>query len=61
MQNFAATRPAVLEKMVFEVAIFGNFPDIPELELSFPPYHMDDRMWRCEALRLAELPFLYFL
>ena len=37
MQNFAAIRSAVLEKMTFEVAIFGNFPDIPELKLSLPP------------------------
>ena len=29
-----AIRPAVLEKMTFEVAIFGSFPDIPELKLS---------------------------
>ena len=58
MQKFAAIRSAVLEKMAFEVAIFGNFPDIPELKLSLP--HMDGRMWRCEAVRLAELPFLYF-
>ena len=37
MQKFAAIRSAVLEKMAFEVAIFGNFPDIPELKLSLPP------------------------
>ena len=30
-ENFAAIRSAVLEKMTFEVAIFGKFPDIPEL------------------------------
>ena len=34
MQNFAAIQSAVLEKMTFEVAIFGNFP---ELKLSLPP------------------------
>ena len=28
-----------LEKMTLEVAIFGNFPDIPELKLSLPPEH----------------------
>ena len=33
MQNVAAKQSAVLEKMTFEVAIFGNFPDIPELKL----------------------------
>ena len=36
MQNFAAIRSAVLEKMTFEVAIFGNFPVIPEVKLSLP-------------------------
>ena len=60
MQNFAAIRSAVLEKMTFEVAIFGNFPDIPELKLSLPPEHMAGRMLRLLAVRLAELPFLYF-
>ena len=40
MQNFTAIRSAVLEKMTFEVAIFGNFPDIPELKLSLPLEHM---------------------
>ena len=33
MQNFAVIQSAVLEKMKFEVAIFGSFPDIPELKL----------------------------
>ena len=37
MQTFAAIRSAVLQKMTFEVAIFGNFPDVPELKLSLPP------------------------
>ena len=32
-KNFAAIRSAVLEKMAFEVAIFDNFPDIPELKI----------------------------
>ena len=36
MQNFAAIRSAGVEKMTFEVAIFGSFPDIPERKLS--PY-----------------------
>ena len=58
---FAAVRSAVLEKMTFEVAIFGNFPDIPELKLSLPSWIMEGQMWRCKAVRLVELPFLYFL
>ena len=33
MQNYAAIRSAFLEKMIFEVVIFGNFLDIPELKL----------------------------
>ena len=33
MQNFAAILSAVLEKIAFEGAIFGNFPDIAELKL----------------------------
>ena len=37
MQNIAAIRLAILEKMTFEVPIFGNCPDIPELKLSRPP------------------------
>ena len=37
MQNFAAIRSVVLEKIAFEVAIFGNFPNIPDLKLSLPP------------------------
>ena len=60
MQNFAAIRSAVLEKMTFEVTLFGSFPDIPELKLSLPSWVMEGRMWRCKAVRLAELPFLYF-
>ena len=40
MQNFVAIRSAVLEKMALEFAIFGIFPDIPELKLSLPPEHM---------------------
>ena len=60
MQNFVAIQSAVLEKMAFAVAFFGNFPDIPKLKLSILPQHMDGRMQSCEAVRLAELPFLYF-
>ena len=58
MQNFAAIRSAVREKMTFEVAICGNFPDIPEVKLSLPFWVMEGRM--CETVRLAELWFLYF-
>ena len=61
MQNFAALRSAILEKMMFELAIFGSFPDIPDLKLSLPSWVIEGRMWRCKAVRLAELPFLYFL
>ena len=61
MQNLAAIRSVVFEKMTFEVAIFCNFPDIPELKLSLPPDHMAGRMSHFVAIRLAELPFLYFL
>ena len=35
---------AILEKMTFEVAIFCDFPDTPELKLSLPPEHMAGRM-----------------
>ena len=61
MQNFALIQSTVLEKIMFKVAIFGNFPDIPELKLSLPQYHIAGRMWRWVEVRLAELPFLYFL
>ena len=61
MQNFPAVLSAVLEKMMFEVAIFGNILDIPELKLSLRPEHMAGMMWHWVAVRLAELPFLYFL
>ena len=37
MQNFASIRPAVLEKMTFEVAISGSFQDISELKCHFRP------------------------
>ena len=36
MQNNAAIRSAVLEKMTCEVAIFRSFPDIPDRKLSLP-------------------------
>ena len=44
MQNFVAIRSAVHEKMTFEVAILGSFPDIPELKLSLPFWLMEGRM-----------------
>ena len=31
MQYFVAIKSAVLEKMMLEVATFGNFPDISKL------------------------------
>ena len=40
---------------------FCNFPDIPELKLSLPPWHMYGRMWRWVEVPVADLPFLYFL
>ena len=52
MQNFAAIRSAVLEKMTFEVAIFGSFPDIPELRLSLPFWVMEAG---CDVVRLYVL------
>ena len=42
--NFVSKRSAVLEKMTFEVDIFGNFPDIPEQKLSLPFLVMRGRM-----------------
>ena len=47
--------------MTYEVAIFGNFADIPELKLSLLFWVMEGQMQRCKSVRLAELPFLYFL
>ena len=47
-------------EMPFEMAIFGNFPDIPKLKLSLPLEHIDVRMWRWVEVCLAELLFLYF-
>ena len=46
-----AIRSAVLKKMAFEVAIFGNFQDISKLKffqikISLPPWHMDGWMHR---------------
>ena len=45
MQNFAAIRSVVIEKMPFEVTIFCHFSDIPELKLSLPFWVMEGRMW----------------
>ena len=52
MQNFAAIRSAILEKMTFEVAIFGSFPDIPKLKLSLLSW-----LWKagCDVVRLYVL------
>ena len=61
MQNFSAIRSTILEKITFEVAIFGNFPDIPKRKLSRPPEHLIGWMWRWVEVSLADLPFLYFL
>ena len=52
MQNFAAIRLAVPEKMTFEVAIFGSFPDIPERKLSLPSWVMEGG---CDVARLYVL------
>ena len=54
MQNFAAIRSAVLEKMTFdhEVAIFGSFTDIPERKLSLPSWGMEGG---CDVARLYVL------
>ena len=50
MQNFAAIRntKSRSREMTFGVAIFGSFPDIPELKLSLPSWVMEGRMWRCK-------------
>ena len=57
MQNFAAIRSAVLEEKMFEVAIFGNFPDIPELKLSPPPVYGQPgvTLLRCTSCRVTVL------
>ena len=52
MLNFAAIRSAVLEKMTFEVAIFGSFPDIPEQKLSLPSWVMEGG---CDVAKLYVL------
>ena len=52
MLNFAAIRSAVLEKMTFEVAIFGSFPDIPERKLSLPSWVMEGG---CDVAKLYVL------
>ena len=41
-------------------AIFGHYPDIPELKLSLPFWVIGGRMSRCKYVRLAEILFLYF-
>ena len=50
--NFVAIRSAVLEKMTFEVAIFGSFPDIPEWKLSLPSWVMEGG---CDVAKLYVL------
>ena len=52
MLNFAAIRSAVLEKMTFEVAIFGSFPDIHERKLSLPSWVMEGG---CDVTKLYVL------
>ena len=52
MLNFAAIRSAVLDKMTFEVAIFGSFPDIPERKLSLPSSVMEGG---CDVAKLYVL------
>ena len=52
MQNFAVIRLAVLQKMTFEVAIFGSFPDTPERKLSLPSWVMEGG---CDVARLYVL------
>ena len=52
MLNFSAIRSAVLEKMTFEVAIFGSFPDIPERKLSLPSWVMEGG---CDVAKLYVL------
>ena len=52
MQNFTAIRSAILEKMTFEVAIFGHFPDIPELKCHF---RRGIRTAGCDVARLYVL------
>ena len=56
--------------MTFEIAIFGNFPDIPKLihcivtsAVLYMYGEPDVTLLRCTlyGVRLAELPFLYFL
>ena len=49
MQNFAAIRSTVLEKMTFEVAIFSSFPDITNLNS-----HFRSGLWKagCDVVRL---------
>ena len=54
-------KSAFFEKMTLEVAISVVFRINPELKLSLPFRVIEGQMWRCKPVRLAELPFLYFL
>ena len=40
--------------MTFKFAIFGSFPDIPELNLSLSSWVMEGRMWRCKTVRVLQ-------
>ena len=57
MQNFAAIRSAVLEKMTFEVAIFGSFPDVfTEIVTSVLEYGRPDvKLLGCTSCRVIVL------
>ena len=60
MLNFNKLRFIVYE--IFDNShLFLTDPRIAELKLSLPFWIMEGRMWRCKYVRLAELPFLYFL
>ena len=63
MQNFAEIRTAVLEKMTFEVAIFGNFAGYSRTEIVTSVLGHESRpdATFAKTVHLAELPFLYFL
>ena len=41
MQNFVALRSAILENKTSKVAVFGNFSDIFNLNLSLPSLKLD--------------------
>ena len=58
MQNFAAIRSAVLEKMAFEVAIFGNFFRYSRTKIvtSAVAYGWPDvTLWGCTSCRVTVL------